>query len=55
MDILHVSPELTLKVECLAALVALGCPQPLVGLVDVLAQVGELLLASRALVLEMGK
>ena len=51
VDILHVSPELTLKVECLAALVALGRPQPLVGLVDVLTQVGELLLASRALVL----
>ena len=49
------SPELTLKVECLAALVALGRPQPPVCLVDVLAQVGELLLASRALVLEMGK
>lgn len=45
------SPELTLKVECLAALVALGRPQPLVGLVNVLAQVGELLLTSRTFVL----
>ena len=45
------SPELTLKVERLAALVALGRPQPPVSLVDVLTQVGELLLASRTLVL----
>ena len=46
------SPELALKVEGLAALVTLGRPQPLVGLVDVLTQVCELLLASRTLVLE---
>ncbi len=52
VDILLVSPQLTLEVECLAALVTLRRPQPLVGLVDVLTQVGELLLASRALVLK---
>ena len=46
------APELALEVECLAALVALRRPQPLVRLVDVLTQVGELLLASRALVLK---
>ena len=50
--ILLVAPELALEVECLAALVTLGRPQPLVGLVDVLTQVCELLLASWTLVLE---
>ena len=50
--ILLVAPELALEVECLAALVTLGRPQPLVGLVDVLTQVCELLLASGTLVLE---
>ena len=45
------SPELTLKVECLATLVALGRPQPLVCLVDVLTQVSKLLLASCTLML----
>ena len=53
VDLLLVAPELTLKVECLAALVTLGRPQPLVSLVDVLTQVCELLLASGTLVLAM--
>ena len=53
VDILLVTPELTLKVECLAALVTLGRPQPLVSLVNVLTQIGELLLTCRTLVLAM--
>ena len=53
VDILLVAPELALEVECLAALVALGRPQPLVGLVNVLFQVCELLLARGTLVLIM--
>ena len=55
VDILLVAPELALEVECLAALVTLGRPQPLVSLVDVLTQVGELLLACGTLVLEWKK
>ena len=47
------TPELTLKVECLAALVALGRPQPLVSLVNVLTQVCELLLACGTLLLKL--
>ena len=53
MYVLLVPPELALKVECLAALVALGLPDLLVCLVDVLTQVGELLLADGALELKM--
>ena len=49
------APELTLKVECLAALVTLGRPQPLVSLVNVLTQVCELLLACGTLVLKFKK
>ena len=53
VHILLVAPELMLEVECLAALVTLGRPQPLVGLVNVLCQVCELLLARGTLVLIM--
>ena len=49
------APELTLKVECLAALVTLGRPQPLVSLVNVLSQVCELLLTCGTLVLKLDK
>ena len=53
VDLLLVAPELTLKVECLAALVTLGRPQPFVSLVNVLSQVCELLLTCGTLVLKL--
>ena len=53
MDVLLVPLQLTLQVEGLATLLTHGVPDPLVHLVDVLAEVGVLLITLLTLKLKL--
>ena len=49
VHILHMPPQLTLKIECFSTFITLSLPDLLVHLVDVLTEVGVFLMTLKTL------